>query len=88
MDTLLQEHPTHGPQVAHSPAYQRLLNASGDQTVDVSAVRDGWCASAVVTVTVATSNGAHFMSVTCKLLFITVENAQLLVMTLLENSIL
>ena len=39
----------HAEKIAPTDIHQLLLNVDGDQTVDVSTVRDGWCVSAVVT---------------------------------------
>jgi len=72
-----------GKRMAHAEIYQSLLNVCGDQTVDVSTER--WWV-------VCFSNGhcdlknksysrwpCRFLSVVCRILFITGENAQLLV---------
>ena len=40
----------HTEKMAPTDIHQLLLNVDGDQTVDVSTVRGGWCVSAVVTV--------------------------------------
>jgi len=45
--------------MAPTDIHQHLVNIYGDQTVDVSTVSGGWCVSALVTVAVVTSGGAH-----------------------------
>ena len=42
----------HIEEMAHTDIYWLLLNTYGDQTVDVSTVRAGWCVSADVTAAV------------------------------------
>jgi len=77
----------HEEKMAPSDIYQRLLNVYGDQTADVSTVRQ-WM--------VRFSSGDSgspplvqmFMSTECRLLFTAAENAQLIVVTMLKNSVL
>ena len=67
--------------------HQHLLNVYGGQEVDVSTKRQG-------VVHFSSGNGGSpplvqtFMSTACRLLFITGENAELMVVTLLKNSVL
>ena len=67
--------------------HHRSLNVYEDQTVDVSTVRQ-W----VVHFSSGDSGSLHlmrvFMSAACRLLFITGENAQLMMETVLKNSVL
>ena len=69
--------------------HHHLWNVSGDQTVDVSAVRQ-WV---VFFSSGASDSGSPplvqiFMSVGCRLLFFAGENAQLIVVTVLKYSAL
>ena len=56
-----------------------LLRVSGDQRVDVSTERGGWCISALVTV--VASSDAGFVMCSMHLLFTAGENAQLMMVT-------
>ena len=67
----------HVEKMAHIDSHQHLLNVSGNQTVDVSTVRQ-W----VVCFSSGDSGSpllVHIISAACRLLFITGENAQLMV---------
>lgn len=77
----------HVEKLVFTDIHQSLVNADGDQGVDVSIVR--W---QVVHFRSGNSNVNHgyviIMVMTCMLLFITGENEYLMVMALLKNSIL
>ena len=85
----------HTEKMESTGIHQHLLNIYGDQTVDVSTVKAGLCGQCfpsndVVVAVVkqrVTSAGADFYEYG-ELLFITGENAQLMVVTMLKNSIL
>jgi len=69
--------------------YQHLLNVGGDQTVDVSAVRQ-WvvCFSSVDGDSGSPMLVQMLMSAACRLFFTTSEKAQLMVVSMLKNSVL
>ena len=72
--------------------HQHLLNIYGDQKVDESTVRDGWSVSAVATEIWKTDyileGHTDFYKLGMQLLLISGENAELMVVTMLKNSIL
>ena len=73
--------------IAPTDIHQCLLNIYGDQTVDVSTVR------CCVLCFSCGDNGSPllvhiFMSTACRLLFIVGENAELMVVAMLKNSVL
>ena len=76
----------HAEKMASINIHQHLLNVYGDQTVDVRTTR--WW---VVCINSGNSGSPPlvqiFMGTACRLLFITGENTQLMVVTVLKNSV-
>jgi len=79
----------HAEKMVPTDIHQCLLNTDGDQPVDMSTVR--WW---VVSFSSGDSNSRSpllvqdIMDVTCRLLFIADEKAQLMVVTMLKNGVL
>jgi len=71
----------HMEKMAPTDIHCHMLNVYGEQTVDVSTVRNGWCVSALVMV--GTSAG-RFLTMTCRLLYFAGENAELTVVTVVS----
>jgi len=76
----------HAEEIASIDIYQCLLNVYGDQTVDVSTVRQWVIHFSSGDIDSRSSLWVQFFtSVACRFLFMTNENAYLMVVTLVKN---
>ena len=78
----------HAEKMTSTDIHHCLLSVSGDQTMDMSTVREWWCISALGTSTVGHLWCRFLGAKACRLLFIIGENAHLMVVIVLKNSVL